>query len=108
MHKFIETLHKNPETTMYAKMLKLELEYIRKAEKDELIHRVEIKTGMPAGGEYTLEEVGKVLGVTRERVRQIEVSVIGKNDIKTKKNKGGFLHHPEVARKLRKYREDKQ
>ena len=39
----------------------------------------------------TLEEIGKELSVTRERVRQIEASAIKK------------LKHPKVGRDLKKY-----
>ncbi len=42
----------------------------------------------------TLEEIGKTLSVTRERVRQIESSAIKK------------LKHPKVGRKLKNYIED--
>ena len=40
---------------------------------------------------FTLEEIGKILGVTRERVRQIEASAIKK------------LRHPRVGRVLKEY-----
>jgi len=39
---------------------------------------VEGRSGMGSGASQTLEEMGKVLGVTRERVRQIEKKAIGK------------------------------
>ncbi len=42
----------------------------------------------------TLEEIGKELNVTRERVRQIESSAIKK------------LKHPKVGRKLKNYTEE--
>jgi RNA polymerase primary sigma factor len=42
-------------------------------------------------GEHTLEEIAKKLGVTRERVRQLEKSAIKK------------LKHPLVSRRLRDY-----
>ena len=41
--------------------------------------------------DLTLEEIGLVLGVTRERVRQIEASALKK------------LRHPSVGRLLRNY-----
>jgi len=43
------------------------------------------------GSEYSLEEVAKVLGITKERVRQIEQMAIKK------------LKHPKVSRELRNY-----
>ena len=44
--------------------------------------------------ERTLEEIGKALGITRERVRQIEASAIKK------------LKHPKLGKELREYLED--
>ena len=43
--------------------------------------------------DLTLEEIGLVLGVTRERVRQIEASALKK------------LRHPKIGRLLRSYME---
>lgn len=44
-------------------------------------------------GPFTLEEIGQVLGITRERVRQIEQRAMVK------------LKHPSVGRKLKQYLE---
>ncbi len=49
---------------------------------------------MPDESDRTLEEIGKELNVTRERVRQIESSAIKK------------LKHPKVGRKIKNYIED--
>ena len=38
---------------------------------------IELRYGLDGEGERTLEEVGKLLGVTRERIRQIEIRVLG-------------------------------
>jgi RNA polymerase primary sigma factor len=45
----------------------------------------------PQGEEYTLEEIGKHLGVTRERVRQIEARALAK------------LRHPAISSKLKSF-----
>ncbi len=47
---------------------------------------------MPFG--FTLAEIGEILGVTRERVRQIEKAALKK------------LRHPSVGRRLRDYLND--
>ncbi len=47
--------------------------------------------GLLDGQSYTLEEVGRKMGVTRERVRQIEAQAFSR------------LRHPGVQRKLREY-----
>ena len=52
---------------------------------------VQLRFGIDSGQERTLEEVGRLLGITRERVRQLEFRAIKK------------LRHPDRAVKLRDY-----
>ncbi|MEW6717725.1 MAG: sigma-70 family RNA polymerase sigma factor [Chloroflexota bacterium] len=52
---------------------------------------LQLRYGMLDGQTYTLEEVGRKMGVTRERVRQIEAQALSR------------LRHPSVQRKLRDY-----
>jgi RNA polymerase primary sigma factor len=53
-----------------------------------------MRFGIGGTTDHTLEEVGKVFGVTRERIRQIEAKALGK------------LRHPSHARKLAAFAED--
>ena len=50
-----------------------------------------LRFGLIDGYSYTLEEVGQKLGVTRERIRQIEARALGR------------LRHPSRSRQLRDY-----
>jgi RNA polymerase primary sigma factor len=54
---------------------------------------LQLRYGLVDGETYTLEEVGRKLGVTRERVRQIEAQALSR------------LRHPTHARRLRDYLE---
>ena len=52
---------------------------------------LQLRFGLVDGYSYTLEEVGKKFGVTRERIRQIEAQALGR------------LRHPSRSRKLRDF-----
>ncbi len=52
---------------------------------------LQLRYGLMDGQAYTLEEVGSKMGVTRERVRQIEAQALSR------------LRHPVVAKKLKEY-----
>jgi RNA polymerase primary sigma factor len=58
-------------------------------ERERLI--IELRFGLEDGRFRTLEEVGRVFGITRERIRQIEAKALRK------------LRHPSYSRKLRGY-----
>jgi len=50
-----------------------------------------LRYGLDGGGDYTLKEIGEKFGVTRERIRQIEMQALRK------------LRHPSHSRVLREY-----
>jgi RNA polymerase primary sigma factor len=52
---------------------------------------LQLRYGLFDGQTYTLEEVGRRMGVTRERVRQIETQALNR------------LRHPSIRRKLHDY-----
>jgi RNA polymerase primary sigma factor len=60
--------------------------------REERVIRMRLGIGMPS--DHTLEEIGKELNVTRERIRQIEAKVLGK------------LQHVSRARQLRTFLEE--
>ena len=75
---------------LLAEALKEILDTLTEREADVL----RMRFGMYDGRTHTLEEVGQIFGVTRERIRQIENKAIRK------------LRHPSRAKRLRDYLEE--
>jgi len=78
-----------PSDTAAQTMLKNRIEAILKTLTYREREIIKLRYGIGDGYTYTLEEVGRIFKVTRERVRQVEAKAIRK------------LQHPVRARKLR-------
>ena len=72
-------------------LLKEQLEEVLKTLTDREQKVLRLRFGLDDGRARTLEEVGKVFNVTRERIRQIEAKALRK------------LRHPSRSRKLKDY-----
>ena len=84
----------SPEDYATNEMLKDEISEVLQTltEREEKVIR--LRFGLEDGKSRTLEEVGQMFGVTRERIRQIEAKALRK------------LRHPSRSRKLRDYMEE--
>ena len=82
----------NPYDATTRVLLKEQLDEMLKTlnEREEMVLRY--RYGLDDGSQKTLEEVGKIFNVTRERIRQIEVKALRK------------LRHPSRRKKLEDYR----
>lgn len=78
----------SPVTTATGEMLKDRIEAVLKTLTYREREIIKLRYGIGDGYTYTLEEVGKIFKVTRERVRQVEAKAIRK------------LQHPVRSRKL--------
>jgi RNA polymerase primary sigma factor len=72
-------------------MLKAELKEVLLTLTDREESVLRLRFGLDDGRPRTLEEVGKVFGVTRERIRQIEAKALRK------------LKHPSRSKKLKDF-----
>ncbi|MCM8814139.1 MAG: RNA polymerase sigma factor RpoD [Candidatus Omnitrophica bacterium] len=83
----------SPATATAHSMLKEQMEHVMETLSDRERRVLELRFGIKDGYPRTLEEVGKIFAVTRERVRQIEAKALRK------------LRHPTRSKRLRDFLE---
>ncbi len=81
----------SPEEYATNEMLKDEISQVLETLTEREENVIRLRFGLEDGKPRTLEEVGQMFGVTRERIRQIEAKALRK------------LRHPSRSRKLRDY-----
>lgn len=84
----------SPSESAYNNMLKTKMEQLLQTLSPREARILRLRFGMQNGRSYTLEEVGKKFGLTRERIRQIEGRALRR------------LRHPRRSRQLRDYLDD--
>jgi len=80
-----------PDDTATFNLLREHLESVLDGLPPREVRILQLRYGLLDGQAYTLEEVGRKMGVTRERVRQIEAQALSR------------LRHPTIRKKLREY-----
>lgn len=83
--------HKVLLITQRYELLKEQLEDVLDTLTDREENVLRLRFGLDDGRTRTLEEVGKVFGVTRERIRQIEAKALRK------------LRHPSRSKRLKDF-----
>lgn len=80
-----------PDESATYNLLREHLEEVLTTLPPREVRILQLRYGLLDGQAYTLEEVGRKMGVTRERVRQIEAQALSR------------LRHPGIRRKLMEY-----
>jgi RNA polymerase primary sigma factor len=80
-----------PDDSATYNLLKEHLSLVLDSLPPREVRILQLRYGLLDGQSYTLEEVGRKMGVTRERVRQIEAQALSR------------LRHPSVKRRLHDY-----
>ncbi len=80
-----------PSDTAYHSLLQAKLDEVLTTLSPREARILQLRFGLQDGRAYTLEEVGRKFGLTRERIRQIEHEALDR------------LRHPSRARQLRDY-----
>ncbi len=92
LSNFIKDDHTpTPPDTASREMLRLRIEEVINTLPPREVRILRMRFGLQNGQSYTLEEVGKKFGLTRERIRQIEGQALRR------------LRHPSRSRDLRDY-----
>ena len=90
-HFIEDDVSPSPMQSAYQSMLKDKLEEILSTLSPREARVLRLRFGLDDGTSYTLEEVGRKFGLTRERIRQIEGRALRQ------------LRHPKRARQLKDY-----
>jgi len=90
-HFIEDDVSPTPMQSAYQSMLKDKLEEILSTLSPREARVLRLRFGLDDGTSYTLEEVGRKFGLTRERIRQIEGRALRQ------------LRHPKRARQLKDY-----
>ncbi len=80
-----------PMQSAYTNLLREKIEEVLSSLPPREARILRLRFGLDNGRTYTLEEVGKKFGLTRERIRQIEGKALSR------------LRHPRRARQLKDY-----
>src|SRR5512136_1207732 len=80
-----------PDETATYNLLREHLDIVLNGLPPREVRILQLRYGLLDGQAYTLEEVGRKMGVTRERVRQIEAQALSR------------LRHPAIRRRLLEY-----
>jgi RNA polymerase primary sigma factor len=89
---FIEDVESpNPDETASHSLLKQQLEQVLELLPPRYVRILKMRFGLMGGKKHSLRETGDKLGVTRERIRQIEANAIQR------------LRQPRIRHKLRGY-----
>jgi RNA polymerase primary sigma factor len=92
---FIEDVESpNPEETASHSLLRQQLEQVLEKLPPREVRILKMRFGLMDGKKYTLRETGEKMGVTRERIRQIESTALKR------------LRHPNIRHKFRGYFRD--
>jgi RNA polymerase primary sigma factor len=89
---FIEDIESpNPDESATHSFLRQQLEQVLEELPPREVRILKLRFGLTDGKKYTLRETGEKMGVTRERIRQIENKALQR------------LRHPRILRKFRGY-----
>jgi len=80
-----------PEQSAYQHLLRDKVEEVLNTLTPREARILRLRFGLQDGRSYTLEEVGRKFGLTRERIRQLERRALRR------------LRHPRCSRQLRDY-----